>query len=302
MVLLRVLKELAVEYQLTLAALHVDHRLRSGSAAEAQQVRAWCADLDIPCNIRQIDVQARRQNTGESIQEAARFLRYEALQEAINSARSEQPSATWRIAVGHTADDQAETVLLRLLRGTGPTGLAGIPPRRGHIVRPLMDVWRQEVIAFCDHAGLPYLTDVSNQSFAYVRNRVRLELIPHIESNYNPRFRHALGRLAELVQADEAVFEDAAEAAFRSPALAGAKGQGWAQVRAAGLAELPLGTSRRVLRLLFQYATGRMGPAFERLEAARALAQRNTRGGAIVELGGHAIAMRQGPWVVIRQQ
>lgn len=302
MTLLKVLLELSAEYRLELVAMHIDHGLRSESAVEAKLVQSWCVKLGIPCEIRRIDVHAQRQLTGESIQEAARTLRYKVLHEAIESFADAEPRRTWRIAVGHTADDQAETVLFRLLRGSGPSGLVGIAPRRDAIVRPLIGVWREEVLAFCRELHLPYITDASNASLKYVRNRIRHELIPHIESAYNPRFRHALVRLADLLQADEAVLEELAEKAFDSPELAGEKGAGWAKVRAAGLDALPTSIARRVLRLMFHHATGRMGPSFERLEAARALAGKGIRGGSVIELGGHAIAVRRGPWIEVLQQ
>lgn len=301
MTLLKVLSDLSAEYRLELVAMHIDHGLRSESAAEARRVQAWCADWGIPCEIRRIDVHAHRQLTGESVQEAARTLRYKVLHEAIESFADAERPRTWRIAVGHTADDQAETVLFRLLRGSGPTGLVGIAPQRNLIVRPLIDVWREEVLAFCRAQNLPYISDASNASFKYARNRIRHELIPHIESIYNPRFRESLVRFAELLQSDEAVLEDLAQSAFDSDALAGEKGAGWARARAAGLEALPISVSRRVFRLMFHHATGRMGPSFERLEAARALAKKDARGGAVIELGGHAIAVRKGPWVEIVQ-
>ena len=302
MTLLKVLADLSAEYRLELVAMHIDHGLRSESAAEAELVRAWCADFGIPCEIRRIDVHAQRQLTGESIQEAARTLRYSVLHEAVESFADVQGPRTWRIAVGHTADDQAETVLYRLLRGTGPSGLVGMAPRRDLIVRPLIGVWREEVLAFCRELNLPYITDASNASVKYVRNRIRHELIPQIESVYNPRFRHALVRLAELLQADETVLEALAHNALYSPELAGEQGTGRARARAAGLDAFPVSIARRVFRLMFHHATGRRGPSFERLEAARVLARKGARGGSVIALGGHAIAVRKGPWIEVWQQ
>ena len=174
--------------------------------------------------------------------------------------------------MGHTADDQAETVLMRLLRGAGPTGLAGIPPVRGMIIRPLISVWREQILAYCRSCHLPFIEDASNRSDKYLRNRIRHHLVPYLEREYNPKVREALWRLAEVLRADEEYFDAEVAERYGSPQLAGEDGPGWAWVRAAGLRSLPLALQRRVLRHAYARATGRMAPSFERLEAALALA------------------------------
>lgn len=301
MTLLHVLTRLAADWRLVLHAVHVDHGLRPESGAEAAQVKQWCAVFGVPCRVVTVRVAERRSATGESIQEAARALRYAALEEAAATLESASAAerARVRIAVGHTADDQAETILLRLLRGSGGMGLAGIPPVRGRVIRPLFDLRRDDVMAYCKAVSLPYLLDRSNESRAYLRNRIRHELIPHIESEYNPQFREVLRRLGEVLRADEEVLEDTVNAVLVSPAVAAEFGAGRARVRAAGVAALPLGLIRRILRRLFREATGEPGPSFERLEAARALLRPGARGGARIELGGGALALRRGPWFEI---
>lgn len=301
MTLLHVMVRLAASWRLTLRALHLDHGLRSESAAEAIQVQEWCAEHGVPCRVERIRVAARQAETGESVQEAARALRYAALREAADSDElwPSHIEAPVRIAVGHTADDQAETVLLRLLRGSGGVGLAGIPPVRDRVIRPLFDVQRDEVLAYCQAASLPYISDPSNESRMYLRNRVRHELIPHIEAEYNPQFRHSLRRLGEVLREDEAILQSVVEQALARPEVDAEFRSGWGRLRAAGVAALPLGVVRRILRHLYHHVTGNMGPSFERIEAARTLLRPGARGGARIELGGGAIAMRRGPWLEI---
>lgn len=291
--LLAVLTSLRGPLDIQLSALHVDHALRPESADEAAAVQGICADLGIACIVRRIRVHEHMEATGLSLQEAARTLRYQALEQVALETNAQ------RIAVGHTADDQAETVLMRLLRGTGATGLAGIPPVRGPIIRPIIEVWRHQTHDFCRRYGLSYIEDASNNSDKYLRNRVRHHLIPYIESEYNPKFRSALCRVAEVSRADEAFFDGEVARVYASELLAGQHGPGWARVRASGLGELPVAMARRVLRYAYGKATLRMAPPFERIEAALELARAGARGGSKIELGQHAYATRQGPWVEI---
>jgi tRNA(Ile)-lysidine synthase len=165
--LLHVLHALAPEYGLRLHVLHVDHRLRPDSALDAEFVRALAARLGVPADVTPVTVPA-----GGSLEARARDVRYAALE-----AAAARLGAT-RIALGHTADDQAETVLMRVLDGAGLRGLAGIPAVRGRIVRPLLGMRRSALRAALQGAGLSWVDDPTNVDPKFFRNRVRHEVLP----------------------------------------------------------------------------------------------------------------------------
>ena len=196
-----------------------------------------------------------------NVQAEARRVRYAALREAAERAGAS------RIATGHTRTDQAETVLLRLLRGAGARGLAGIPPRRGAIVRPLIDQPRAEGIAFCERAGLAWRDDPTNATPRFARNRLRLAVWPALVS-LAPAAERALARTADLARADERAL------AARARALAG----GAAAIDAAALAAEPLAVRRRVVRRLWKGAGGRGELEAKHVDAVLALPRRSRPG------------------------
>jgi tRNA(Ile)-lysidine synthase len=237
-------------------ALHVDHGLRPGGGDDAACAAAACARLGVP--FESVQVHVGRGN----VQAEARRARYRALRAAAARA-----GAT-RIATGHTRTDQAETVLLRLLRGAGARGLAAIPPRRGAIVRPLIDRSRAEGIAWVDELGLRWRDDPTNATPRFARNRLRLSLWPQLVA-LAPAAERALARAADLARDDER----ALSARARAAPLAGAS------VELAWLAGEPLAVRRRVVRRLWR-AAGGPGRRLEskHAEAVLALARRRRPG------------------------
>jgi tRNA(Ile)-lysidine synthase len=210
------------EPRLELVAAHVDHALRSDSAAGAQNVTQLAQALGVPAEVMRVDVAAYRAGLPAwSVQQAARAARYHAL------AHMARARAARAIVVAHTADDQAETLLLNLLRGAGfdgamamrmdeqldPLVLGPSPaeleaPEKGpvRVVRPLLKVGRPMTLAYCAEFELTVLEDPSNRSRAYTRNRVRHELLPALEQ-FNPAIRRVLARTADLVAEDVAALE-----------------------------------------------------------------------------------------------
>ncbi|HEV8585813.1 MAG TPA: tRNA lysidine(34) synthetase TilS [Methylomirabilota bacterium] len=182
--LLHVLKTLAPPLALTLHVLHVDHGLRPDSARDGEFVRALGARLGVPVEVVRVQV-----GTG-SVEAAARAARHAALEAAADRA-----GAT-RIALGHTADDQAETLLMRLLEGTGVRGLAGIPAVRGRLIRPLLESRHRATVAMLAAAGLEWLEDPSNRDPRFFRNRVRHTLLPRLAEDTGGDLVARLGRLA----------------------------------------------------------------------------------------------------------
>ncbi len=191
MVLLRILADLRAVLGIDLAVGHVDHGLRTASQRDAAFVAAQAAALALPCFSRCVDVRERARQTGASIETAAREARYEALREAAVEAGAD------RIATGHTATDQAETVLMRLMRGTGPLGLTGIEASTAHgIVRPLLCATADEVRRYALDQGIPTTDDATNRDPRHFRNRVRMTLLPRMRDE-NPRIEFLLADLAE---------------------------------------------------------------------------------------------------------
>jgi len=167
--LLHVLDRLRGELGITLCAASVDHGLRPESAAEVEQVRAFAGTLAVPFYSVRVEVPSE----GASIQARARDLRYGALRDIANAQRAA------RIAVGHTQDDQAETVLARMLRGSGIRGLGGIEPHRADgVIRPLLDCRRADARAYALARGLPFMDDPSNHQEAFERVRIRHQVLP----------------------------------------------------------------------------------------------------------------------------
>ncbi len=213
-------------------ALHVDHGLREGSARDAEACAATCAALGVPCRSVRVVVPPG------NVQAQARRARYAELRRAAL-----ERGAT-RIATGHTQDDQAETVLLRLLRGAGARGLGAIPPRRGAIVRPLIDRSRLEVERYLRERGLAWLEDPTNASGRYLRNRVRSEALPALR-RLSPRAVPALARAADLLRDDDRALAARAARLVIS---------GSASVEV--LRRRPVAVRRRVVRRLWKDATG----------------------------------------------
>lgn len=188
--LLSVLQELA----LSLHVAHLDHLFRGKeSADEALFVADLAKKLNIPATVEQFDVPAYCRERGLSPQAGARAVRYGFLRRIADETGSS------RIATGHTADDQAETFLMRLLRGAGVSGLSAIPPLRENIIRPLLDVTREEVLDYLAANGLLFKTDPSNNRPLYTRNRIRLEVLPVLK-RFNPRIVETLAAEAALLR------------------------------------------------------------------------------------------------------
>lgn len=176
---------------------HVNHGLRG---AEAERDEAFCREfakrLGVTLQVYRADVSGRAAQTGESIEESGRALRYAFF-------GSLAPADNDRILTAHTADDNAETVLLNLTRGAGPDGLCGIPPVRGKILRPFLGVHRAETEAYCRAADIAYVTDSSNLSLSFARNRIRQEVLPVLRA-LNPRAVEAISHAAALQRRERA--------------------------------------------------------------------------------------------------
>jgi len=194
---------------------HFNHKLREGSDIEANTVEKMAGRLGLPSVIESADVRAFAVEKKLSIEDAARTLRYRFL---FEQARQHEAQA---VAVGHTADDQVETVLMHFLRGAGLNGLKGMTYRTVlsvfdseiPLVRPLLDVWREETVVYCAGQGLRPHYDPSNDSLNFLRNRIRHLLIPTLET-YNPKFREAVWRTAQSLTADHAILVDSVDAAW----------------------------------------------------------------------------------------
>ena len=179
--LLALLHRLAASWRLTLTVAHFNYGLR-GTESDGDEVFvvSLCRKLGVPLHVRKLSV--GRRGRGNSFQAEARRLRYEALETIARECGAD------RITVGHTADDQAETVLLWMLRGAGLAGLSGMPPsREGGIVRPLYDVSRAEVLAYLRVEGVQYREDSSNAKPRYLRNRIRHEVLPVLRDRKSTR-------------------------------------------------------------------------------------------------------------------
>ncbi len=210
MALLHLLAAAQEPLQLRLTAVWIDHGLRpQETPQEKATVAAAAARLGIPFLSRQADVSSLAKAEGLSLEHAARDLRHALLREAADDCGAE-----W-IAVGHTADDQAEEVLLRLLRGSGRKGLAGMQMRSGKLIRPLLGTSKQELTDWLDERGLVSCFDSSNNDRRFLRNRVRHELLPFLEERFEPGIKQALLKTADSLAADEELLEELTEKAFQ---------------------------------------------------------------------------------------
>ncbi|MBI9082426.1 MAG: tRNA lysidine(34) synthetase TilS [Desulfobacterales bacterium] len=210
--LLLLLHDLVAGSGTTLAVAHLDHGLRpEAGLLEATFVLGLARKMNLPCHIRRADVATAAKAHGQGIEEAGRQHRYQFFNDLRRVAGYD------RVALGHHSDDNAEQVLLNLLRGSGPHGLAGIAPRRDDgIVRPLIRLQRTDLVAYLDARGVTYLNDPSNSDLHHRRNRIRHELLPHLADTYNPKVVPALNRLAGILREEQDWMEGLAGALLES--------------------------------------------------------------------------------------
>jgi len=247
-----------------LVAAHLDHGLRPGSGDDAAFCARLCAQLDVPLRLARGDVRGRAAREGEGLEAAARRERYRFLRRV---RREEQAAA---VAVAHTRDDQAETLLLRLLRGAGATGLSAMRARRGRLLRPLLAVSREEVIAHLRERSLDWREDPSNAAPVHLRNRVRHELLPYLESRFNPRARAVIARAASLLADEAALLRREARALLASAARSE---PGALVIRRSALARVPLPLARAAVREALRRSGGLRGVGAVHVERIVAIAR-----------------------------
>jgi tRNA(Ile)-lysidine synthase len=286
--LLFLLRELEREGALRVAgAAHLHHGLRGAEAdADERFCAALAARTGTPFVSERADVAARARAEKRSIEDAARAERYAFLERAAAGLGADV------IAVAHTRDDQAETFLLRLLRGAGTRGLGSIRPRAGRVIRPLLKVERAELREYLSACGESWREDASNADVAIPRNRVRHELLPALESRFSPAIAGILAREAALAQQDEDFLRDLAiELAGRIVLI---DERGIIRLDAAALGQAPRALSSRVVRQVLEQHAGSKSISFDHIEQVLELAA-----GAAVSLPGQ-YAVRTGETIVLR--
>lgn len=214
--LFHILYRLRNELGITLHAVHINHGLRPGAADEDQRyAEKLCADYQVDCRSFSFDVNRIARESGLSGEEAGRQVRYQSFFEVAERIRADTGCSV-KVAVAQNMNDQAETVMMRILRGTGTDGLAGIEYLRrekgkGVIIRPLLDISREEIEAYCRENGLEPRIDHTNLEPVYTRNKVRLELLPLLSEKFNTNIISALNRLSKIAKEDKNYFAEVVE-------------------------------------------------------------------------------------------
>ena len=286
--LLHVLQTLEHRGHLVVSGVaHYNHQLRGGEAdADEHFCRELAASLGLPIVVGRGDVRVLAEEGGRSIEDAAREARYAFLTGALPSVGAQA------VAVGHSLDDQAETFLLRLIRGAGPAGLAGVRPRAGNVIRPLLDISRTDLRAYAAEHRLAFREDASNADLGIPRNRVRLELLPHLEQ-FSPTIAATLARNAAIAREDEEFLEAAAIESTRSLVLQEDNG---VALDAAALAALHPALASRVARTALQVAAPGRFIGFQHVDDLLELTRRAD--GTAVALPG-VVATRKGSRIVL---
>ena len=259
--LFHILYRLAEELDIRLHAVHVNHGLRPGAAEEDQRyAEALCAEYRVPCHSFSFDVNRIAKEQGISSEDAGRQVRYRSFFEVADRIAAETGEPV-KVAVAQNMNDQAETVLMRIIRGTGTDGLAGIEYLRrekgkGIVIRPLLDVTREEIEAYCREYNLNPRTDLTNLEPVYTRNKIRLELIPYLSENFNPNIIAALSRLSKIAKEDKDYFSGKVDEIIAEHAVFTEEGPDGLPSRAAiplaALCGAPLAIRHRLIIKLFE--------------------------------------------------
>ena len=295
--LIKLLSDLQPKGQWHLGVAHCNHRWRNDSDANAHHVEKLAKSWGISFYL----ATAREALNSEA---AARNWRYQALS-SIARANSYQ-----YIVTGHTASDRAETLLYNLMRGTGADGLQALTWQRPLtagvlLIRPLLEITRQQTGKFCQDFHLPVWEDITNQDIKYARNRIRQELLPYLKANFNPKVESALAQTAELLQAEVEYLEQAADK-LREEAIGGPNAHPTGnegnrtelRLNRRVLQKAPLALQRRVIRQILQKILTDT-PIFEHIEKLRALITAPNRSQTDPFPGG-TIAQVQGDWICLK--
>ncbi|MCE9614598.1 MAG: tRNA lysidine(34) synthetase TilS [Lentisphaerae bacterium] len=298
--LLCALHDLAPRLGLHLRVAHLNHGVRGAAAREdARFVRALSRRLKVPCEVGRMRVKDRARARGQSFEMVARAARYEFLLGAARRWQARSGGVAVALATAHTADDQAETLLLRLARGAGSGGLAGIPVERMdggvRIVRPLLEVRRAAVLEFLNRHHQDWREDDSNRDPAMRRNRVRHEILPQLAARLNPDITQALLRTADVLRAEDAWMTGWVEAMLPGMLRPSAVRRGRSGLAADLLAAQPLAARRRlILMWLRRTWRGSASADFKLVDALDELAGSRRARGAVALPGGCQIVRRAG--------
>ena len=260
--------------------VHLHHRLRGADAdRDADTARDLACRLGLPYHEEAVDVQALADARRCSVEAAGRAARLTFFQRVAAQV------GAGRVAVGHTVDDQAETFLLRLLRGAGTRGLSGIYPRHGVVIRPVLDVTRPELREFLGAHGIPFRDDASNTDLRIPRNRVRHELLPYLREHFSGGITDVLAREADVAREDADWLDAAANQVEDRVVLVH---EGAVEIDLPALDQLPTALARRVARAALVQGAGGRFVGFEHVEALRQLG--GTAGAGRVSLPGQVAA------------
>ena len=247
-----VLAMLADQMDLKLHAVHVNHQLRGEAADQDQEfVEQLCLGAGVPLDVIVFDCAKYAKDMGITTEEAGRIKRYQAFDDAADRIVRDDPEAEVMIAVAHNYDDQAETIMFRLMRGTGPDGLAGMDyireDERGHmLIRPLLDCKKKDIVRFLMKEKIDARLDKTNEEAVYSRNAIRLDIFPFLEK-YSPNFRDALVRLGNVAREDKALMKSLAEQVMEYAITE--IGDGYVQFSRKKLSKISIPVRRRVLSL-----------------------------------------------------
>jgi tRNA(Ile)-lysidine synthase len=208
--LLNVLKNLQNELKINIVVAHINHMIRKEADSETVFVQDFCEQRDIKCFVKKADVLQIAKEKKLGTEEVGRKIRYDFFEEVKNLVGGN------KIATAHNANDNAETVLMNFLRGSGSTGLKGIEPIRDNkLIRPIIECTRQEIEQYCNEKGLNPKYDKTNQENIYTRNKIRNMLIPYIQENFNPNIIETINRMSNLIATDEMYFKSIVKQSYK---------------------------------------------------------------------------------------
>lgn len=278
--LLYVLLSLKEKYKLEIACAHINHQLRDTADRDMLFCKNLCDKLGIRFFLYTADIKTEAKNAGMSEELYARGVRYKFF-ESLGFDK---------IATAHNKNDVAETLVFNFMRGASTAGLSGIPYVRGNIIRPMLDIKKADIIEFCEENGYSFVTDETNFEAIYSRNKVRLEMIPKIEKDYNPAFVDVVTRNAMLLGEDGEFLDSLAKEQFSG------------EVKIEDLDGMPMAIKRRVLELFWKERTNScQNLGVDYIDDILALSRKNQTGKSIDLPGGFRVKVEYGKLEILKK-